>query len=86
MGILLGIVFGIVAGSVAKLVMPGPDHLGVVGTIFVGVAGAFIGVLVGAVFGAGGVTAFDFRSFLMAIIGSLVVLFCYRTFSMRAVA
>jgi hypothetical protein len=30
------------------------------------------------------VLAFDFRSFLMAIIGSLTVLICYRTYSMRA--
>ena len=86
MGILLWIVFGLVAGSLAKLVMPGPDRLGLVGTILVGVAGAIVGGLIGAVFGAGGVTGFDFRSLLMAIIGSLAVLFYYRSFSMRAMA
>lgn len=86
MGILLWIVFGIVAGSVAKAVMPGPDRLGVIGTILVGVAGAIVGGLIGAVSGSAGVIGFDLRSFLMAIIGSLAVLFCYRTFSMRAMA
>jgi uncharacterized membrane protein YeaQ/YmgE (transglycosylase-associated protein family) len=86
MGIVLWIVFGIVAGSVAKSVMPGPDRLGLIGTILVGVAGALIGGLLGAVFGGSGMAGFDFRSFLMAIIGSLVVLFCYRSFSIRAMA
>ena len=86
MGILLWIVFGIVAGSLAKLIMPGPDRLGVLGTILLGVAGAIVGGWIGAALGSGGVTGFDFRSLLMAIIGSLAVLFCYRTFSMRALA
>jgi uncharacterized membrane protein YeaQ/YmgE (transglycosylase-associated protein family) len=86
MGLLLWIVFGIVAGSVAKLLMPGPDRLGIVGTIFVGVAGAIVGGFIGALSGAGGFIGFDFRSLLMAIIGSLLVLFCYRSFSMRAMA
>jgi len=86
MGLLFWIVFGIVAGSVAKLVMPGPDRLGLVGTILVGVAGGVIGGLIGAISGAGGLTGFDFRSLLMAIIGSLALLFCYRSFSMRAMA
>jgi uncharacterized membrane protein YeaQ/YmgE (transglycosylase-associated protein family) len=75
MGILLWIVFGIVAGSLAKLIMPGPDRLGVLGTILLGVAGAIVGGWIGAVLGSGGVTGFDFRSLLMAIIGSLAVLF-----------
>ena len=86
MGILLWIVFGIVAGSVAKLLMPGPDRLGMVGTIFVGVAGALIGGFLGSMIGAGGLTGFDFRSLLMAIIGSMAVLISYRAYSMRAMA
>src|SRR5438876_10903054 len=43
MGLLLWIVFGTVAGALAKLVMPGPDRLGMAGTILVGVAGAVVG-------------------------------------------
>jgi uncharacterized membrane protein YeaQ/YmgE (transglycosylase-associated protein family) len=84
MGILLWIVFGIVGGSIARTVMPGPDRLGLIGTILVGVAGAIVGGLIGAVSGTAVVSGLDFRSFLMAVIGSLAILFCYRTFSMRA--
>jgi uncharacterized membrane protein YeaQ/YmgE (transglycosylase-associated protein family) len=86
MGILLWIVFGLVAGSVARWIMPGPDRLGVFATMLLGVAGAVLGGLVGAAIGSSGVIAFDVRSLLTAIIGSLAVLFCYRTFSMRAAA
>jgi len=86
MGLLLWIVFGTVAGTLAKLVMPGPDRLGMAGTILVGVAGAVVGGVIGAVSGTGGWIGFDFRCFLMAIVGSIAVLFCYRTFSMRALA
>ena len=86
MGIILWLVFGIVAGSLAKLLMPGPDRLGMAGTILVGVAGALVGGFIGSMTGAAGVTGFDFRSLLMAIIGSMGVLICYRSYSMRAMA
>jgi len=86
MGLLLWIVFGLVAGSVARWIMPGPDRLGVFATILLGVGGAVLGGVIGALFGSVGVMGFDFRSLLTAIIGSLVVLFCYRSFSMRAMA
>ena len=86
MGILLWILLGLVAGSVARWIMPGPDRLGVFATMLLGVAGAVLGGLVGAAVGSSGVIGFDVRSFLTAIIGSLAVLFCYRTFSMRATA
>jgi len=86
MGILLWIVFGLVAGSVARWIMPGPDRLGLVLTILLGVAGAVVGGAIGAMLGSASVIGFDFRSLLTAIIGSVVVLFCYRTFSMRAMA
>jgi uncharacterized membrane protein YeaQ/YmgE (transglycosylase-associated protein family) len=86
MGILLWIVFGLLAGSVARWIMPGPDRLGMAGTVLLGVGGAVLGGTIGALFGSGGVTGFDLRSFLTAIIGSIAVLFCYRTLSMRAMA
>jgi uncharacterized membrane protein YeaQ/YmgE (transglycosylase-associated protein family) len=84
MGILLWIVFGLLAGSVARWIMPGPDRMGVIATILLGVAGAVLGGAIGSAFGSVGVMGFDFRSFLMAIIGALAVLFCYRSFAMRA--
>jgi uncharacterized membrane protein YeaQ/YmgE (transglycosylase-associated protein family) len=85
MGILLWIVFGLVAGSFARLVMPGPIAGGLSVALGLGVGGAVLGGLVGTLVG-GSVMGFDFRSLLMAIIGSLAVLFSYRSYAMRAMA
>jgi len=85
MGILVWIVFGILAGSVANLAMPGAGVGGPVVAILLGVAGAVAGGLVGALFG-GSPTNFDSRSLISAIIGSLGVLFSYRSYAKRAVA
>ena len=85
MGIVLWIVLGLVAGSIARLVMPGPDPLGLVGTILLGIGGAVLGGLVGT-FTGGTVTGFDVRSLIMAMIGSLALLICLRTYAMRGFA
>jgi uncharacterized membrane protein YeaQ/YmgE (transglycosylase-associated protein family) len=85
MGILLWIVFGILAGSVARMVMPGPSAGGVGVAVSLGVAGAVAGGLVGTLLG-GTPMDFDFRSLLLAIIGSLGALFSYRSYAMRAMA
>ena len=62
--------------------MPGPDPLGLVGTILLGIGGAVLGGGIGTVTG-GAVTGFDVYSLIMAIIGSLALLFCLRSFAMR---
>jgi uncharacterized membrane protein YeaQ/YmgE (transglycosylase-associated protein family) len=50
--ILIYIVVGLVVGALARLLMPGPDPIGILGTIVVGVVGAIVGgYLWRAVFG-----------------------------------
>jgi uncharacterized membrane protein YeaQ/YmgE (transglycosylase-associated protein family) len=83
MGIVLWLVLGFVAGAVARLVMPGPDPLGFVGTILLGMGGAVLGGVIGT-FTGGTVTGFDYRSLIMAVIGSLTLLICLRTYAMRS--
>ena len=78
MGILLWIVFGLVAGIAAKWIMPGRDPGGIIVTIALGIAGAFIGGMIGTAVGFGGVSGFDIRSFLVAIGGALLLLTGYR--------
>jgi uncharacterized membrane protein YeaQ/YmgE (transglycosylase-associated protein family) len=85
MGILVWIVFGLIAGSFARLVMPGPSAGGLAVALGLGVGGAVVGGLIGTLVG-GPLTGFDFRSFLMAIIGSLAVLFSYRSHAIRGMA
>lgn len=83
MGILSWIVFGLIAGAVAKLIMPGKDPGGMIITILIGVAGAFVGGFIGSFLGLGDITGFDFRSFAMAIAGSIILLFIYRKFKSK---
>ena len=78
MGILSWIIFGLIAGAVAKLIMPGKDPGGWIVTILIGIAGAIVGGLIADWLGYGTVSGFNFRSFLIAICGSLVLLFGYR--------
>ncbi len=78
MGILSWIVFGLIAGIVAKWIMPGKDPGGLIITILIGVAGAFVGGFIGSLIGFGGISGFDLRSMATAIVGALVLLFGYR--------
>ncbi len=84
MGILAGVVFGLIAGAVAKLVMPGPDPAGQVGSILIGGGGAVIGSALGSLLLGASWTAFDGRGFMLGVIGSLIVLVGYRAFAYRA--
>jgi uncharacterized membrane protein YeaQ/YmgE (transglycosylase-associated protein family) len=84
MGILSWIVFGLIAGAIAKLIMPGKDPGGWFVTILIGIAGAIVGGIIGGMVGFGGITGFDFRSFLIAIVGSLLLLYGYRLVKRRA--
>ena len=84
MGILGWIVLGLVVGALAKLIMPGDDPGGVIVTGLLGVVGALLGGFVGrALFGAGLGEFFDLRTWVLALVGSLIVLGIYRLVTRR---
>lgn len=83
MGILLWILFGVVAGSFAKVIMDGPDAGGRSLAIPIGISGALIGGLLSRVRAFGPETGFEVRGLMMAISGSMLLLFCYRCYAMR---
>ena len=78
MGIISWIIFGLLAGFIAKFIMPGKDPGGVFITIALGIAGALIGGFIATRLGYGGVDGFNFGSFVIAVIGSIILLFGYR--------
>ena len=41
--IIVLLVVGLIVGAVARLLMPGRDPIGIVGTIVLGIAGSFVG-------------------------------------------
>ncbi|MDD7920263.1 GlsB/YeaQ/YmgE family stress response membrane protein [Actinomycetospora callitridis] len=84
MGILGWIVLGLVVGALAKLIMPGDDPGGVIVTGLLGVVGALLGGFVGrALFGAGLGEFFDLRTWVLALVGALIVLGVYRLVTRR---
>jgi len=79
MGILSWIVFGLIAGVIAKFIMPGRDGGGFILTCVLGIVGAVVGGWLATFFGIGGdVTGFNLQSFLVAVVGAIVVLLIYR--------
>jgi uncharacterized membrane protein YeaQ/YmgE (transglycosylase-associated protein family) len=79
------ILFGLIVGLIAKAVMPGRDPGGTIVTILLGVAGAFVGGLVGqTLFGYGradadGITSPGFlMSLVLAVVGAVLLLAIYR--------
>ncbi len=78
MGILSWIVLGLVVGVLAKWIMPGPDSSGVVMTIVLGVAGAFVGGFLATRLGLGSVSGFNLGSLAIAVAGALLLLFVNR--------
>ena len=70
------IVFGLVVGIVAKFLMPGRDPGGFVITAILGIVGALVGGFVGRSIGWYGEG--DPVGFVMAVIGSIILLALYR--------
>ncbi|VTO24208.1 transglycosylase [Klebsiella variicola] len=70
--------FGLIAGILAKWIMPGKDGGGFIVTVILGIIGAVVGGWISTLFGFGKVDGFNFGSFVVAVIGALVVLFIYR--------
>ncbi|WWP01242.1 MAG: GlsB/YeaQ/YmgE family stress response membrane protein [Candidatus Dasytiphilus stammeri] len=78
MGIISWICFGLIAGIFAKWIMPGKDGGGIIITIILGILGALVGGWISTLLGFGKVDGFNFGSFLVAIIGSIIILWIYR--------
>jgi uncharacterized membrane protein YeaQ/YmgE (transglycosylase-associated protein family) len=83
MSILGWIFFGLIVGIVGKFLMPGRDPGGFVITILLGIAGALVGGFLGRVLGL--YREGDPVGFIMAVIGSIVLLVLYRMFARRSV-
>jgi uncharacterized membrane protein YeaQ/YmgE (transglycosylase-associated protein family) len=78
MGLLSWILMGLVVGALAKWIMPGPDPGGMVMTILLGIAGAFVGGFIGSNLGLGTVTGFNLGSLALAVGGALLLLWGHR--------
>jgi uncharacterized membrane protein YeaQ/YmgE (transglycosylase-associated protein family) len=76
MGVIGWIVFGLIVGIVAKFLMPGRDPGGFVITAIIGIVGALLGGYLGRAIGW--YREGDPVGFVVAVIGSIVLLALYR--------
>ena len=74
MGLIGWILLGGLAGWVASMVMKTDKSMGVFANIVVGIVGALIGGFLVSVLGGQGVTGFNVWSFLVALLGSVILL------------
>ncbi len=79
------VLFGLIAGAIARLLVPGPDPIGLAGTIALGIVGSFIGGFIGwALFGKDlDEGAFQPAGWLGSILGAIVALLIYRAVTRR---
>ncbi len=84
MNILTWIVFGALAGWVASMFMNTDAEQGAFANIAVGIVGAFLGGFIMEAVGESGVSGFNIRSFLVAVLGSVVLLAIFKAFRGRA--
>ena len=78
MGIISWIVVGLIAGLLARFLLPGDDHGGLILTTLIGMAGAVVGGVLIGVLGGAGATGFNVWSILVATLGAVMLLFVYR--------
>jgi uncharacterized membrane protein YeaQ/YmgE (transglycosylase-associated protein family) len=72
------LLLGLIAGAIAKLILPGRQGGGWLITLVLGVVGALLGGAIGgALFGVGYNGFFSLQSWIIAIVGSIIVLLIY---------
>ncbi|OHA60673.1 MAG: transglycosylase, partial [Candidatus Vogelbacteria bacterium RIFOXYD2_FULL_44_9] len=74
MGIILWIIFGALVGWIASMVMHTDSQQGAILNIAVGIVGAVIGGWIMIFFGQSGVDGFNLYSFVVALIGAIVLI------------
>jgi uncharacterized membrane protein YeaQ/YmgE (transglycosylase-associated protein family) len=74
--ILWFVLVGLVAGALARLILPGRDPIGIIGTALLGIAGAVIGGLV-----VSALTDQEGVGFIGAVVTAVALLFLYRKFT-----
>jgi uncharacterized membrane protein YeaQ/YmgE (transglycosylase-associated protein family) len=72
--ILVWLIFGGIAGWIATIIYGNNGRVGILGNIVIGIIGAILGGWVFGFFGQTGVTGFNLWSFLVAVVGAVILL------------
>ncbi|MDQ3569669.1 MAG: hypothetical protein M3396_03435 [Actinomycetota bacterium] len=68
------IVFGLVVGAVARLLLPGKQHLSIVATLIIGVLGSVVGGVIANALGTGDIFELNILGSIVAIITAVVLI------------
>ena len=85
MGIIGWIVFGLIVGAIARLLMPGRQPMGIILTMLLGIAGAFVGGFIGSTISGQQMDLSNPSGWIGAILGSLLLLFIFGLTARRTV-
>src|SRR5579859_5633934 len=82
MNLILFLIFGLVVGALARLIVPGREPGGWLASLLLGVAGAFLGGLIGRALGfySDDVTT---GGFVMSLIGAIILVAVYHAVTRR---
>ncbi|KOP24983.1 transglycosylase [Hapalosiphon sp. MRB220] len=88
MNILAWIVLGLIAGAIAKAIYPGHQGGGILGTIILGIIGAFVGGSLGVFFATGrfalAASTLSIPGILVAVIGAIVAVLVWNLLTRRS--
>lgn len=76
MGLIITLFIGLIVGTIAKFLMPGRDPGGIVITMLLGIAGAFVASYLGRAFGW--YYEGEPAGFIASVVGAMLILFGYR--------
>jgi len=85
MGIIAWLIVGLVAGAIARALLPGPDPMGVLGTLLLGLVGSVIGGLIGNLLVSGDQDLTP-AGLIGSILGAVIALLVYRAATRRRTA
>ncbi len=87
MSVLWMIIVGLVAGAIARLIVPGKQDIGWIGTIIIGIIGSFVGGTIGSLVFAPhkfSVHTPVSHTWLGSIFGAVIVLLIYQRLRARS--
>ncbi len=84
MDLLWWLIVGLVAGAVARLLVPGRNRLGFLGTLALGLAGSLLGGFLADLI-SGDKSGFSPAGLLGSILGAIILLLVYRAAARRGV-
>lgn len=89
MNIISWIILGLIAGAIAKAVDPAARGGGLLGTLFLGIVGAFVGGSLGMFFSTGHwmltATTLSIPGIIVAVLGAIVAVFFWQLLTRQSV-